>query len=87
MTLSLKSRWVRLGHLPAKVETSDLCRFFQYPVRFSWVTVSDTVCNSHLYVFFSEVIAPREVQLIQSGTAVQQSLQGRFRESRTPRKV
>ena len=40
--ISLKSRWTRLGHLPTKVETSDLCRFFQYPLRFSLVMVSDT---------------------------------------------
>ena len=38
-------------------------------------------------MLFSEVKAPREFQLIQSGTAAQQNLQGRFRESRTPRKV
>jgi len=31
-----------LGHLPTKVETSDLCRFFWYPLRFSLVMVSDT---------------------------------------------
>ena len=43
MTLSLKSRWTILGHLPTKVETCDLCRFFRYSLRFSWVMVSDTV--------------------------------------------
>ena len=86
MTLSLKSRWTRLGHLPTKVETSDLCRFFWYLLRFSSVMVSDTRATATC-TRFSVKSAPREVQFIQSGTVAQQSLQDRFRESRTPRKV
>ena len=46
MTPLLKSRWTRLQHLPTEVETSDLCRFFQYLLRFSWVMVSDTCATA-----------------------------------------
>ena len=46
MTPLLKSRWTRLQHLPTEVETSDLCRLFRYPLRFSWVMVSDTCATA-----------------------------------------
>ena len=36
MTLSFKSRWTRLGHLPTKVETSGVCRFFRYENSAGW---------------------------------------------------
>ena len=52
MTLLLKSRWPRLGHLPTEVETPDLCRFFQYLLRFSWMMVSD-MCAIATYTCFS----------------------------------
>ena len=52
MTLSLKSRWTRLGHLPTKVETSNLCRFFRYSLRFSWMMVSD-MCATTTCTCFS----------------------------------